>query len=141
MIRVSPIDGTLPCYTDPLTKTGLAGVLAHVARAFPAMSKEALDILRERFIENNFTDQRAMDAVNHVIDSYQGYGACPNIANFIAYDKRIITYSHHELTVQVANHQLRWDDFEPIDVLEELPRWARKEDIRNHRLKRWQVPG
>jgi len=46
---------------------------------------------------NNFTNKRAADAVNYVIDNYTGYDKIPAIADFIKYDKKIKYYKPHEI--------------------------------------------
>jgi hypothetical protein len=69
--------------------------MAKILKAFPKFNKSQLEILRERFKELSFTDQRIMDAVNHVIDTYEGWDKLPNIANFVQYDKykHLLTYN------------------------------------------------
>lgn len=123
-------------YRDGMTKQGIASAVARAAQAFPAMSEEQLDILTDRMIENRFTDMQALDAVNHVIDTYEGWGKQPNIANFISFDVQVKTYTHR----QVCAEDL-WEAVEAIDVGQQKPRWAKKEDIERYKLKRWNRRG
>ncbi|MEI8033001.1 MAG: hypothetical protein WCH05_06630 [Chlorobiaceae bacterium] len=125
-------------YQDRLTKKGLAQVLASVSRAFPAISPEALDILRDRFVENGFTDNRARDALNHVIDTYEGYGGCPNIANFIQYDRRVQTLTYRELCTKHDQGTVDFADYTPIDIGQDKPRFAKREDVERYSLKKWE---
>lgn len=122
-------------YTDDLLDDVLTAQLSlRVLTAFPTMKKGQVQLLIEMMIEEGFTVQRAKDAVNHVIKTYQGWDKNPNIANFIGFDRRIKTYTHAE----VADNDL-WDSMTAIDVGGEKPRWARKEDVQRYGLKRWEV--
>lgn len=90
-------DGSLSVYRDELTVNGLESVIAMAKIAFPGMSEEQLFLLQDRMEANGFTDKRAKDAVCHVMDTYQGYGKLPNIADFIQFDKIMKTYAWNEL--------------------------------------------
>lgn len=134
-------DGTIAVYRDELTASGLVRALGLAAQAFPSLSKEQLEILKDRMIENGFTDQRAIDAVNHVIDSFEGWNKTPNVANFIGFDQRIKTLTYRELNYRHDKGEIEWDDYVPVDAGFEKPRWVRREDEVRYGLKRWVVPG
>jgi len=78
------------------TKQGIAIGLAKIKKAFPKITQGVLDILKERFAENNFSDRKIIDSINHVIDNYGGWDKNPNIAEFIQYDRTIKTYTYNE---------------------------------------------
>jgi len=51
--------------------------------AFPKMTEPAATLIIERMSENGFTNARAIDAVNYVIDTYEGWDKVPSVSNFI----------------------------------------------------------
>ena len=134
-------DGTIAVYRDELTAEGLVRALGRAVQAFPSLSKEQLEILKDRMIENGFTDQRAIDAVNHVIDNFEGWNKTPNIANFIGFDRRIKTLTHRELNLKHDKGEIEWDDYVPVDVGLEKPKWVKREEVVRYGLKRWVIPG
>ena len=93
----------LSIYNDSLTPECLSSQIAKVFKAFPNIDdKDYFNILKDRFIKNNFTDNRVKDAVNHVIDT------CvypkPAIAEFLQYDKsiKLLTYSQYAQLGELA---------------------------------------
>ena len=87
------ISNSLSVYSGSLTTKGIATGAAMVLKAFPKFDKNQLSVLKARFKANKFTDQRIIDAVNNVIDTYEGWDKLPNIANFIQFDRHCITYN------------------------------------------------
>lgn len=134
-------DGTIAVYRGELTAKGLIRALGLASQAFPLLSKEQLELLKDRMIENGFTDQRAIDAVNHVIDNYEGWNKTPNIANFIGFDRRVNTLTYRELNLKHDKGEIAWDDYVAVDVGLEKPRWVKREDSTRFGLKRWVVSG
>ena len=70
----------------------MARGIARIMKAFPKFRPEQVEVLRDRWKANGFTDERIMDAVNDVIDNYDGW-SLPNLANFIQYDRSYLTYN------------------------------------------------
>ena len=99
--------------------------------AFPKMDRIKLKLLRQRFRENGFSDQRVIDSVNNVIDTYEGWDKLPNIANFILFDKKFKTYLHSE------SIELGQDNLVMVDVGLDKPRWVLAEDQLKYKLKLW----
>lgn len=99
-----------------MTKKGVADVTAKVMKAFPGWSKEQSEVLKDRFAENRFTDERMMDAVNNVIDTYEGYGKIPNIANFIQFDKRYRVFTIPEVNALEAKGTHKFQDFAIVRI-------------------------
>jgi hypothetical protein len=91
--RDTPEGIKVSVYTGERTKKGIVDATAKIIAAFPGWSKEQSEILKDRFAENGFTDERMMDSINHVIDTFSGYGKIPNIANFIQFDKQYTAYT------------------------------------------------
>ena len=87
---------SLSIYSGELTKGNLAKQTAKLLQAFPKMPPETIDILKDRFIENGFNDERMIAAVGNVIDNYEGWDKLPNIANFIQFDKKVKLYTYTE---------------------------------------------
>ena len=127
----------LSIYSGERTKKGVADVTAKIVKAFPGWSEDQTEILKDRFAENGFTDQRMMDAVNHVIDTYEGYGKIPNIANFVQYDKRYQVYTYSQICTAHDKSELVMSDYEPIDLGHDKPRFAKSDDIAKFNLKKW----
>ena len=71
--------------------------IAKCKSAFPKVPPDFFEVLKNRFKENGFTDQRIIDSVNNVIDNYVGWDKFPNIANFIQFDKTNKNYTYREL--------------------------------------------
>lgn len=90
-------------YKDDLTKDGLAKAMARLLKAFPKFDKNQIEVLKDRIKENKFTDQRIWDAVNNVIDTYEGWDKLPNLANILSYDKRTGVLTYIEVLEQVNN--------------------------------------
>ena len=127
----------LSIYSGERTKKGVADVTAKIVKAFPGWSEDQTEILKDRFAENGFTDQRMMDAVNHVIDTYEGYGKIPNIANFVQYDKRYQVYTYSQICTAHDKSELVMSDYEPIDLGHDKPRFAKSDDVSKYNLKKW----
>ncbi|MEE9905536.1 MAG: hypothetical protein K4305_08960 [Chlorobium sp.] len=108
-------------------------------QAFPKMTDGVSRIILERLADNGFTCCRAIDAVNHVIDTYEGWDKCPNVANFVGFNRRVKTLSYAELNHKHDKGEIAWSDYEPIDVGLEMPRWAKREDVQQYNLTRWVV--
>lgn len=98
--------------------------------AFPKMDKAFHNILKERFKANNFNDERMLDSIAHVIDTYEGWDKMPNVANFIQYDKKAKIYTYTE----VCENNL-WQDVVSVDLGINEPRWVKKEYSKH--FKEW----
>jgi len=99
---------------------------------FPKFPKEMILVLKDRFAANNFTDQRMIDSVNNVIDTYVGWDKLPNIANFIQFDKKIKIFTYNEACV------FGMSSLKSIDIGLDKPRWALEEDVVKYKIKLWE---
>ncbi len=125
-----------------LTKESFAKDTARILQAFPKMPIEMFNLLKDRFKENNFTDERLKDSVSHVIDTYQGWDKLPNIANFIQFDKKIKIYTNQELLEITKDYssELRRDYFDlhiKIKWNGEL-RFVKKENYSERLFQKWE---
>jgi hypothetical protein len=102
-------------------------------RAFPLLSREQIEILHDRFIENGFTDQRAMDAVDHVIDTHV-YGRTPNIAAFISYDRRVKAFSWNELEKAHNEGSANKGDYGMV-IIDGKVKHIKRDDIANFKFQ------
>ena len=84
--------------------------------AFPKMTETTAKLIIERMAENGFTQSRAIDALNNVIDTYQGWDKVPSVANFIQFNKRVKLLTWHELTVAAQDGRARWADYSIIRI-------------------------
>ena len=135
--RYRPEDSSLAVYTGALlTKRAAAEIILKVQTAFPEMSSARVQLLIEMMIDEGFTADRARDAVKNVIKTYT-WDKNPNIARFISFDRRVEALTYQALCTKHDKGEVSWDDYEPIDIGLNKPRWAKKEDVLQYDLKRW----
>lgn len=123
----------LSIYNDSLTPECLSSQIAKVFKAFPNIDdKDYFNILKERFIKNNFTDNRVKDAVNHVIDT------CvypkPAIAEFLQYDKsiKLLTYNQYAQLGELA------EQYKSVKIVGcDIPLWCHVREIQKYKLPLW----
>jgi hypothetical protein len=130
-------DGTheISVYTpQQLTPEGLAKATELIVSAFPRLGKGFYKILLERAEAIKFSDQRLLDAVNHVIDNCE-YPE-PTIAQFMTFDKRVKLYTHPEILKM--NDQMHGGVFKHYSSVRidghENPFWASNQDINKYKL-------
>lgn len=99
--------------------------------AFPKMPDPTINLLKERFKANGFSDDRLKDAVANVIDNYEGWDKSPNIANFINFDKKVKIYNYKESLEYGQKYLVA------VDLGFNEPRWITKEDQHNFKIKLW----
>lgn len=100
-------------YEDRKADPGLiATEIAKLKAAFPAIEMSYISILSERLQANGFTEQRLKDAIATVIDNFRYQK--PNIADIIAYDKKVKLYTYNE-TYQEIEKGAEWSDFKIIE--------------------------
>lgn len=73
--------------------------------AFPNLPAGFYAILHDRVLEHGFTDQRLMDAIKHLIDTFEY--PTPAIANIISFDQKVKLYTW----IQIANKVDKGDSF------------------------------
>lgn len=76
---------SMPLLENKITSQCLADNLKMIKKTFPTVSTAFLEILKDRFKANGFTDARINNAVQGVIDTCNY--STPTIASFIQFDK------------------------------------------------------
>ena len=123
-------------YKDQLTTPEIIQSTIRLKKAFPTLSKEFFDIFSERIKENNFTDNRLKDSINHVIDN------CiypqPTIAQFITYDKKVKLYNHNDIVKMLSDNPDSFKSYRPVKVNKlSRPMYAHINDIEMYGLELW----
>lgn len=101
-------------YDDELTTENIITGTIKLKKSFPALPKEFFDVFADRIKNNNFTDKRLNDSINHVIDNC--IYPTPTIAQFISFDKRIKLYTYYDMIKMNDKTQGVFSQFRPIKV-------------------------
>lgn len=128
---IQTLNNETTIYKGELTKHGVAKQIAKITAVFPKISDAQLNILRGRIKDKEFTDKRFEDAVNNVIDNYEGWDKTPNLANFLSYDKKVRLFTWNEAI------EFGMQDLDAINIGIDRPRWAKKEDVKRFSLAKW----
>lgn len=83
-------------YKGDLTLKTVAKVTKKLKDLFPSTPATFFDVFMERLKDHNFTDQRLIDAANHVIDTH--HYPTLMISDFIGYDKTVKLHTHSEMS-------------------------------------------
>jgi CRISPR/Cas system-associated endoribonuclease Cas2 len=126
-------------YKGELTQDVLTEQIAKIYKAFKNITdKDYFQVLKERIKENNFSNEKLKDAVNHVIDTC--VYPTPTIANFLSYDKNVKLYTYdqklkliNEIGAELANRMYLSVKIEGMSK----PMWANVNDIEKYKLERW----
>lgn len=100
-----------------------------------------IDLLRERFKANGFTDQRMKDAVAFVIDSYTGFDKLPAIGDFIKFDKKVKVFTLSELQFKHKDSYYFGAKYDPIAeeytrvIVNGEIRYAKKDEAIKYRME------
>lgn len=95
-------------------RTGLE-ITNMVRHAFPSITTEFLRLLVSRMRAENFSDERATDAVNHVIDTCEY--PLPTIARFLSFDRRKRVFSYNEMLLFLSQNQgFTTNHFEILEI-------------------------
>jgi hypothetical protein len=110
---------------------GIAVQIARLKIAFPKMERNFFDILAERIVDNDFTEKRLEDAVNHIIDNFL-YKEL-NVADIIKFDRRIKLYTGNEF-VNAQMNGIHCSKFEMREI-DGVKFWVLKEELIKAGLK------
>ena len=105
-------DSSISLYQGQLTPQCVVSASIKLKNTFPALPTGFYDVLNDRIKEKGFSDQRLMDAINHVIDTC--VYPTPTIANIISFDKRIKLYTYDEV-LKLLDTGASFDDFKVIE--------------------------
>lgn len=98
-------------------------------KVFPKFNNSTFEVLKDRFKALGFTDERALDSVNNVIDTYEGWDKLPNIANFIQFDKKVRLYEYDELLKETNDFsaEAREKHFDKFVFVKSLKKFVKKD--------------
>ena len=83
-----------------MTAENGAVAIKKLATAFPNQSRDFFLLLVERMLDNNFTAQRGVDAVNWIIDNF-AYKQI-NIADVIKFDRKRKLYTYGQMCAKLV---------------------------------------
>jgi hypothetical protein len=105
-----------------MTPHDVVAVSHRIAQSFPDLSPEYITGLMQLMIEDQFTIDRANDAVSHVLRTCE-YPR-PTMAKFLGFDRSQKLYTYNEMNLFILNnHGYKTDNFERIA---ELNKWVMK---------------
>ena len=104
----------------------LAQGICRLKAAFPKQSEEFFDLLSERVIANEMTEEQFRDAVNRKIDNSQWNNV--SIFDIVGYDRQIKLYHHTEVCSGIGKNWASFNDFKKKKVDENLF-WILKSDL------------
>jgi hypothetical protein len=131
-IRQTKDSQELSLYSDNLpSPQGIAVQIARLKVAFPKMERHFFDILAERIVDNDFTEKRLEEAVNHIIDNFQ-YKEL-NVADIIKFDKQVKLYTGNEF-VNAQMNGIHYSKFQKREI-DGVRFWILKEDLIKAGLK------
>jgi hypothetical protein len=127
------VNNEISIYNGELTAQAFVKATIRITKSFPQLPKDFFEILKNRLFENDFNDNRLIDAVNHVIDTC--IYPVPTIANIISYDKKIKLLTYAELVKEndlfkgIAEHYIA------VKITgTDYPMFAKKEDFEKYNL-------
>jgi hypothetical protein len=116
---------------ESVTETQIAIQMAKLKVAFPKMERVFFDLLAERIIDSDFTEQRLIDATSHVLDNFQ-YKEL-NVADIIRFDRCVKLYTGREFVAAQMNGR-HCSEFEMREV-DGVKFWILKADLIRAGLK------
>lgn len=124
-------------YSGELTKPIIVEMTVKIRQSFPALPVGFFDILSDRLLANNFTDQRLKDAVEYVIDNC--VYPTPTIAQFISFDKRIKLYTYNQILNMNSEFSGKvFQYYKSVRIgKNEFPVYAHLNDIKEYNLELW----
>ena len=97
-------------YSDKTANVQLVATeLRKLKAVFPALEKEFIDVLAERIMSKEFTEERIKDAIANVIDNFK-YPK-PTVADIVGYDCRIRIWDYSEYSNEIYSRKSSGNDF------------------------------
>lgn len=126
-------------YKGELSKIAIVEGSVKIRKCFPDLDPGFFDIFSDRLKENNFSDERLKDSINHVIDN------CiypkPTIAQFISYDKKIKLYTYNQvLQMNQEFSGKAFNYYKAVKVQEgqKTPVYVHVNDVEIYKLEQWE---
>lgn len=129
-------ENSLSLFKGKLTLKTVIEQNIKIAKAFPELNDSWFELFNERIKENGFTDERLIEAVKFVIDTFHYKN--PNIANFISYDKRIELLTERELTLKADKEGISIRKLYELVDIDGKPYYTLKSNIGKYGLKKYQ---
>lgn len=118
-------------YTGQLTTQGWINGISKIKKSFPSLPKDFYEILLDRIKIHGFSDERFLDAIDHVIDTCKF--PMPTIASFIDFDEKIKIINYEEMIEKVHeigdtfNRIYTWIDYNGSSA------WIRNDDFAKYK--------
>jgi len=130
-------DGKISVYSGSLTLPVFVKQMDRLRKVFGKISKEWTDTLLERLKIHLFTDEKLIDAVDNVIDTFE-YGERPNIAKIILYDKTIELLTYYQL-IKLGKDTSIGEVFNNYALVEvnQKPYYTPKDNVKTYKMKLW----
>lgn len=126
-------ESSMSVYSDSLTTVTIIEQVKRIKMAFPSLPAGFYDVLMERVKAKNFTDQRLIDAISHLIDTCRY--PLPVIADIVSWDRQVRLYTYREVASMAYPEGNIFDEFKAVEVPGGARRYASVEDIRTYNLK------
>jgi len=108
-----------------------------IAKAFPDLPDTWFELFNERIKENKFTDDRLIQSVKYVIDTFSF--KTPNIANFISFDKKIEILTEREMTQKADKEGVSIRNYYGLIDIGGKPYYTLKVNIEEYKLKEFEL--
>ena len=123
-------------YSGKLTQIGIPESMAKLKKSFKTLDNGFFDVLSDRILENNFSDEKLKASINHVIDNC--IYPSPTIAQFLNYDKTISVYSYDDMLKMFGANKKAFEMHKAIRIGERTkPMFADIADIETYKLELW----
>lgn len=107
-----------------------------IKKTYPLLSNDFISVLYERMQEHEFTNERCLESIKHVIDNC--VYPTPTIANFVSFDKHIELLTYPQMLKK--NDELQGRGFKyysAVDFGLSKPLYTSNVNVEKYKLKRW----
>lgn len=127
--------GEISIYTGPLSNECKMWCIGLVKKAFPALPVDFYDVLIDRIEAHEFSNQRFIDAVNHVIDNCPY--PTPTVHHFVSFDQRFKYFTYDQMLAKADEHgQEVWKSYKSLMLQENTkPVWVHVNDITKYNIQ------
>ena len=127
---------SISTYNDQLTNPTVAKYIKKVKDAFPDLPAGFYSVFSERIVNEQFTDRRLIDAVNHVVDT------CiyprPTVAQFISWDRRFQMFTWDQMLKKFEDSGMGskfWGNYKSFNFKDKATRvWIHINDVKQYNI-------
>jgi hypothetical protein len=131
-------DNSISIYQGTLSKIVLASCIKNIRSAFPELPAQWYDVFTDRIKALKFNDDRLINSVNNVIDTYTYKN--PPVALFISFDTRIKFFSYSEAIDILTANRYNPNFLKPCKIPgHNKPKWCYQEDIEKYNIELWNI--